>query len=67
MLYLSGVNNKDTGKPVIMTHDVIGREPRSEHVLRFFDPNPTAGPIAGKLIATYVLTSEQARELKAHL
>jgi len=68
MMLLEGFTDQQTHEQVTMTHDITYANGRQdEHVLRFFQPEPDAGEFAGTLLASYVLTPAQARELKASL
>lgn len=54
-----------SGRTLAMTHQVADRG--DSHVLRFYEPHPENGPLAGTLVFQLTLTREQAAELKAHL
>lgn len=71
MMMLEDVQDELLHKGVTMTHTIIQpgqrRDQRPDHLIRFYQPNPAAGPFAGKLIASYRLNPDQAKELKANL
>jgi hypothetical protein len=68
MLVLEGVTDQtNDNKQVTVTHTVTNRGMGNGHIIRVYKPNLTAGPLAGTLLASYVLSEEQAKELKAHL
>jgi hypothetical protein len=67
VLLLENVTDNQTNDQVMMTHEVTGAGDRAEHMVRFYEPRPASGPLAGRLIGAYVLSAGQAAELKAHL
>jgi hypothetical protein len=77
MLLITEVTGSDPkdGRQItdlMITHDVRAvaqgsRGARHEHTVRFFRPKPAAGPLGGEQVMMFVLTDEQAAELKAHL
>lgn len=68
MLIENVTDQTDKNRQVNMTHEVkhAGTQ-REEHFVRVYKPNHAAGPFAGDLVASYVLSREQAAELKRHL
>jgi hypothetical protein len=67
MLLIEGMTDQRTNSNVNLTHSTRKEGSRTVHVLSLYKPKPSAGPLAGELIARYVLTEEMAKELKAHL
>lgn len=65
MMLLTGVTDQQANKQVCMTHDTETRNGVVKaHYIRFYSGSV---PVWSSLIGTYVLTPQQARELKAHL
>lgn len=67
-MLIEGVTDQKNGnRQITMTHTVDRAGKSVTHTIRVYTPKPSAGPLAGELIASYVLTEAQAMELKAHL
>lgn len=67
MLIENVTDQTNNNRTVSVTHVVTGNGKSAKHTIRIYKPRPSAGPLAGELIACYVLSAEQAMELKAHL
>lgn len=65
-MLLIEATDKSTNKTVKITHEIRSHPVHPEHFIRVHASDIT-NPLGGKLLATYVLSAEAARELKAHL
>lgn len=64
-MVLIEATDRSTNKRVLLVHDTM--RDGKEHVITAYEPNPAAGPLAGKKLWSLVMDARAAKELKAHL